>query len=65
MGTQVIQCLRDGVEMVFPYPLENKLVGCQQAQVVAVLNGMQRAYPGVELLLWQLAFKANQTLLPE
>jgi hypothetical protein len=51
--------------MVFPYPLENKLVGCQQAQVVAVLNGMQRAYPGVELLLWQLAFKANQTLLPE
>ena len=65
MGTQIIQGLRDRLEMMLAYPLENKLVRCQQPQVVTVFNGMQRANPGIELLLWQLALKANQTLLPE
>jgi hypothetical protein len=50
---------------MFPDPLEDELIGCQQAQVIAVFDGVQGTYPGVELLLRQLALKTNQALLPE
>jgi hypothetical protein len=51
--------------MVLPDPVEHKLVGCQQAQALAVFYGMQWSYPGVELLRWEFIFKPKQTLLPE
>ncbi len=65
LRTKVMQCLRDRLEVMFANPFENNLVGSQQPQVVTVFNGVQRANPGVELLLWQFVFKTNQTLLPE
>jgi hypothetical protein len=46
-------------------PVENELVGRQQAQVFAVFYRMQGSYPGIELLRWQFIFKLEQTLLPE
>jgi hypothetical protein len=50
---------------MFSDPVEYKLVGCQQAQVLTVFYGVQWAYPGVELLRWQFIFKPNKALLPE
>ena len=51
--------------MMLANPVENKLVRCQQFQVLTVFYCMQRPYPGVELLLGEFIFKSNQALLPE
>ena len=46
-------------------PVEDELVGCQQTQAGVVLDRLQGADPGVELLGGQLAFQMVQALLPE
>ena len=55
--------MRDGAVLVDP--VDDVTIGRQQAQPAAVLDGLQRADPGVEVLFRELRFEAAQALIPE
>ncbi len=46
-------------------PIEHEMIGCKQAQGVAILDGMQRSNPGIELLRLELSFEAIETPIPQ
>ena len=46
-------------------PITHEMIGCKQAQGVAILDGVQRSNPGVELLWRELSFEPIETLIPQ
>ncbi len=42
-----------------------KMKRSQKAQARAILDRLQRPYPGIELLLWQLRLKITDATIPE
>ena len=50
--------------MVLLQPIDDKPVWREQAQDLAVVDRLQGANPGVELLLGKLRLKDTQTLAP-
>lgn len=46
-------------------PVDHEPVGSQQSQCLAVFNRLQRADPGIELLLWQFGFQLTETAMPQ
>jgi hypothetical protein len=50
--------------MMLLQPVDHEAVGREQAQDTTVIDGLQGANPGVELLLGKLCFQDSQTLIP-
>jgi hypothetical protein len=46
-------------------PVDDEAVWCEKTQPAIVLNGLQRAYPGIELLLRQLRLQVSDAAIPE
>ena len=52
------------LQVMLLQPVNNKAIGCEEPQDVAVIHGLQRANPGVELLLGKLRLKDAEALVP-
>jgi hypothetical protein len=46
-------------------PIAHEVIGCKQAQGVAIFDGVQRTDPGIELLRGELSFEAIETPIPQ
>ena len=57
--------LNNSFDVVLLKPVDNETIGSQKAQARAVLDRLQRPYPGIELLLWQLRLKITDATIPE
>ena len=51
-------------DVMFVQPIHDETIGCQQFQYGAVFNGLQRANPGIELLLGQLCLEVAHAAVP-
>ena len=56
---------RRSARAVLVHPVDDVAVRREQVQSTAVVHGLQRANPGVEMLGRQLFFEAAQALIPE
>ena len=50
---------------MFIEPINNEAIRRKKPQRILGLYGLQRANPGVELLLWQLRLEFANTVIPE
>jgi hypothetical protein len=62
---QARQDFREPIEQVFVDPVTHEMIGREQAERVAVFDGVQRSNPGVELLRGELSFEAIETPIPQ
>jgi hypothetical protein len=63
-GTVILNQLQKPLYVMLFQPINHEAVWRKQAQHPAVVDGLKRADPGIELLLGKLRFKDAQTLVP-
>ena len=63
-GPVILNKLQNPLNVMLLQPINHEPVGCKQTQHSTVIDGLKRAYPGVELLLGKLRLKNTQTLIP-
>jgi hypothetical protein len=62
---QFVDKFTDARGAVLIDPIDDVTVGCQQSQPVPVLDGLQRADPGVESLFREFRLEPAEALMPE
>ena len=55
----------DAPEQVLLDPADHETVGREQLELTVALDGLQRAHPGVELLLGDFALEMLETVMPQ
>ena len=63
--TVVAYQLENPIEVVLPQPVDDEAIRREQAQQAVVIDRLQGADPGIELLLGQLYLQDAEALIPE
>ena len=64
-AADLVHIALEPLEVVLPHPVEYEGVGRHEAHATAIEDTLQRPYPGVELLVGNLAVEAVEAMLPE